>query len=340
MTKLFLLIPLFLVQVSRADVAFQPAQKIMMTDKTCQALEERAQSIIKWTASIIKDTPAMPECFCSSTSCQMDVAPISPYFVRQMTNFVEGAFQNVSYDGPNCFNSALVATQSLPNIVYTDAYEMTAVTQSPLCTERKIDEALQPGDVLVVRNPNDPMLNVHAGIYLDDVLSFSKYGQQNIMPYSYGLNVARSYGVSDPQCLRLEGAPKPGDHCYGKFYVNYFSCTPIYSFVSKILKEPGGLVESARDIYARTSDFDLKLSGIVYRDRPVDVPMLVQLQTDLRALYEQSAAVEKDPALNDGSRALVRLMRAHIYSLFEQTRILAGNLNEPALIHNTLPPPL
>ena len=131
MTKILFFFSLFLIQAARAEVSFDASQEILMTDKTCQALEERAQSIIAWTASITHDTPAMPECFCSSKSCRMDVAPISPYYVRQMTNFESGAYQNAAYDGPNCFNSALVAAQTLPNIVYTDPAEMSAIAGSP-----------------------------------------------------------------------------------------------------------------------------------------------------------------------------------------------------------------
>jgi hypothetical protein len=147
-----------------ADVDFNPAQQILMQGQSCEELATHAQSILEWNELITKKSNPLPECFCSSKSCQMDVAPISPYFVKELTNYTSGFGAESAYAGPNCFNAALVSSGALPHITFTHPLEIRAILASSMCTERSISEPLVPGDILLVRNQSDPHFEVHAGV--------------------------------------------------------------------------------------------------------------------------------------------------------------------------------
>lgn len=338
-TILILATVLFVLPVF-AEVNFTPSQQILMRGSSCDELNTHASSILQWTRAISNMPYDLPECLCSSKQCQMDVGPISPYFVKELTNFESGFATDSAYNGPNCFNAALVSSSTLPKINFTHPLEMTAILDSPLCSEIKPTEALVPGDILVVRNSKDPNFEVHAGIYLSDELAFSKYGENSLMPYSYGLNVDKSYGVNDEACRRIYGKPAPGDPCYEKFYVNHFKCGAFSSFISKTLNAPGSLHPSAQKIYAETSSLDLRISNVAYEGYKISAEELLEYQTDLEDLYQKTEIAAQDPTLNANNAALVRLMRFRIFSLFEQTRRIALGIGEKSLVAHELEKPV
>ncbi len=329
----------FLVAASAsAQVQFDAAQQIQMTGKSCQELEAHALSIMEWTKNLTNTTFEMPQCFCSKKSCQMDVAKISPYFVKEHTLYGTGFQPSSAHDGPNCFNAALVVTNTLSKITYTHPFEMTAILDSPLCTERARDEELVPGDVLVVRNQADPLLEIHAGIYLNARLSFSKYGQQSLMPYSYGMDVDKSYGVKNAKCRRVVGLPSKGDECYGEPFASFYSCTPMYSFVSQILNQPLGLDKRVQKIYAGVSSIEYTVSDVAYAGGRLDVTKLGQLQTELMALNELAKEIDVS-TVEDNNYQLLRLMKFRMFSIYEQTRILALSLKSKTHAQPGIKPP-
>lgn len=331
MKNALILFVVFLSQTSLA-VSFNPTQQILMSAPSCEVLDSYAQAIISWTSSVSKTPYEVPECYCSSKSCQMDVAPISLYQVKEFTNYDANYAMNSAHNGPNCFNAALVFTQTLPNVTFTHPYEMSAVLESSLCRERESVEPLQPGDILVVRNQKDVLLDIHAGIYINDKLSYSKYGQNSMMPYSYGLDVDKSYGVRDEACRRVEGTPMPGDVCYEKPYVNFYSCGPLYSFISSLTRQPGGINEVARKIYADTSSADLKISNVAFKGQKIEREDLKELQVKIQELFVHASRVEGDKTLSAGDQELVRLMRFRLFSLYEQTRIIARDRKDSDLL--------
>jgi hypothetical protein len=320
-------------QTAFAAVDFDPLQEILMTGENCQELEANAQSIIAWSAGITHAGYQMPECFCSAKSCRMDVTSISPYFVKQMTVYDNTGYGvSAAHSGPNCFNAALVASNTLNQIVFTHPAELDVILSSSLCTERKRGEALVPGDILVVRNQKDPNFDVHAGVYINSTLAFSKYGESPMMPYSYGFNVDKSYGVHDEECRRVEGTPKPGDTCFEKPYVNFFRCTESYSYVSGILHEPQGLNEAVREVYAEVSSFSFEISRLAAEGGKIEKPDLEKMQKQLSQIYGRSGALAADPTLPASNREFARLLHAHLFSLFEQTRRVAAELHWPELV--------
>lgn len=326
-------------QVAAAQVEFLPSQQIMMIGKSCQVLEEQAQDILNWNVVMSNQKQLqVPECFCSSKSCQMDVGPISPYFVKQVSNFKTDPI-TTPYPGPNCFNAALVASSTLNDIRFTHPVEITATLKSSLCKERGINEQAQPGDILVVRDQSNALFEIHAGVYLSETLSFSKYGESNMMPYSYGLNVDKSYGVKNEACRRIQGTPAPGEECYQQPYVNIFSCRPFYNFISEMMNSPEGINEEARKLYAETSSYEMRVSDVAFKGASIKKEKLKEYQSDLQSLYNISVELEKIQSLNAANKTLVIQMKFRLFSLFEQTRRIARGMGDAEMTNAQLPMP-
>lgn len=306
------------------QIEFKPAKHIMMSGASCQELEVYANDIFNW-AQLFGGTEEkqFPKCYCSGDDCQMDVAQISPSFVRELTEFSNDWSPATVYNGPNCFNASLVSASTLPNINFTHPYEMTEILKSSLCQERSISEKARHGDILVVRDQSNPYFEVHAGIYINEELSFSKYGESNYMAYSYGLNVAKAYGVADESCLRIEGIPSPGEACYQKPFVNIYSCRTYYSFVSQILNQPEGIHPIVQQVYAKTSLLDKQISDIAWKGTAVNAESLGARQKSLKELFQQCVRYKKNDLINPQNKELLRLLRFRLFSLFEQTRRIA-----------------
>jgi hypothetical protein len=216
---------------------------------------------------------------------------------------------------------------------------MTAVLNSSLCRERKIDESLQPGDILVVRDQSNPLFEIHAGVYINQELSFSKYGENKMMPYSYGTYVHRSYGVHDEQCARVQGIPAIGEACYHKPFVNFYSCKAMYSFVSQLSHRPGGINEAVRAIYAELSSYDNRISRIAFKGDSIREEDLQKLFNNLRALYENTFTVASATTLNQENREFLKLMHFHTFSLYEHARRIALGMGKSELANPTLSKP-
>jgi hypothetical protein len=329
----------FFCSLSVAQLQFSPTQQILMQGSSCQELTSFGQSILDWSLAINKlASLPQPECFCSSQRCQMDVAKISPYLVLELTNFDSTQMES-AHNGPNCFNAALYASKTLPSVSFTHPYEITALLNSSLCRERGKDERLQAGDILVVRDQSNPLFEIHAGVYINQELSFSKYGENKMMPYSYGINVHRSYGVRDEQCARVQGRPAIGEACYHKPFVNFYSCKAMYSFVSQLSNRPGGIDEAVRTIYAELSSYDNRISRIAFKGDAIDEEDLQKLFNSLRALYENTVKVDSATTLNQENREFLKLMHFHIFSLYEQTRRIAVGLGKTELAFPALNSP-
>lgn len=324
---------------AQAQVDFIATKQILIQGQSCEELEVHAQSIMDWTTLIFKTPLEMPECFCSSKSCQMDVASVSPYFVKELTNFEPGFTMETAHPGPNCFNAALFSSQTVSYINFTHPFEMTQILNSSLCSERPINEPLVPGDILVVRDQKNAYFEVHAGVYVNEDLSFSKYGESNMMYYSYGLHVQRAYGVRNEACLRVQGIPKPGEPCHNEPFTNYFRCLPHVNLVSKIFNQPGGIEERVRKIYGESSTLDNKISGVALEGKVITKDTLAKYQADLENLYNRSRELKTDPTVNADNQEFARLLHAHIYSLFEQTRRIAKSLGAKDMALKVLPAP-
>src|SRR5690606_601393 len=104
---------------------------------------------------------------------------------------------------------------------------------------------------------------------------------------------------------------------------NFFSCMPIYTYISQLLQQPGGLHEKAQKIYAGTTRLDLRISNISHKGYKVTPELLLSYQESLEELYEQTQIAYADSSLNEINKELVFLMKAKTFSLYEQTLLIA-----------------
>jgi len=321
MNKSLILLMLFFPLLAKSRAVFTPAKQILMTSATCQDLQVNAESIIEWgTFRYNMKNTDIPDCYCSSSKCMIDVAPISSYIVKELTNYDGGYSSTTAYKGPNCFNASLVLSGSLPNITFTHPQEMTEILKSPLCKELKPKEKTEVGDIVVVRDQSNKYFEIHSAIYINENLSFSKYGENILMPYSYGTNVEKAYGVTRDECKKVYGIPRKGDQCYNQIFTNHFRCKSLTSFISYLFNQDGGIPEPIRQLYADVSNYDLKISNIAYKGKSISQTLLNEYQVKLKGLYQMSINLESKTAIYSFDQmSLVKIMKSRTISLFEQS---------------------
>lgn len=117
----------------------------------------------------------------------------------------------ITHHGPNCWNSALVASGVLRHFRFTSPAEFRHLIDSPLCHSIPVG-AQQPGDIQVYRRTIPGILlderEVHANIWLDGQRAFNKKTDFSTAPYeitshekvfeNYGFT-AEILGFTDPK---------------------------------------------------------------------------------------------------------------------------------------------
>ena len=307
---------------AHADISFLPVKQILMKGENCESLQTHAQSIMDWSIQRYnKKNLSMPACYCAENDCLMDVVSIAPYDVRELTNF-DGEYSRASaFRGPNCFNSALLLTGTLPKVNFTHPKEMTGILESSLCREITMAEKTRPGDIIVIRDQSNPHFEIHAATYISDELSFSKYGENLLMPYSFGLNIEKSYQIHNPACRRIVGTPVAGDECYNQPYANHYSCSSLVSFISKLFNSEEGIPERIRVIYAEVSKLDNKISRIAFNGKVSKQEDLLQLREQVETQYQNALAIKNsENEFGQDQLTLVKLMELRAFSLLEQLK--------------------
>lgn len=136
--------------------------------------------------------------------------------IERLLNF------KVTHHGPNCWNSALVASGVLSRIRFTSAAEFQFLIESPAC--QKIAPGTQaPGDIQVYRRTLPGLKNrdreVHANIWLDERSTFNKKTDFATAPYEVTTHeiVNESYART-PEILvfSLGASPRASVRCAGE----------------------------------------------------------------------------------------------------------------------------
>lgn len=138
--------------------------------------------------------------------------------------------KSVEKFGPNCWNATLVATGILPELRYSTYKEMTFWMNSKFCREKDLDEPIEIGDVIAIRElltGANTYSEVHGFIYMDEKLSFSKNGATKKEPYLLQSTdmVFSSYNVLK-ECRRIKGIPKDDLKCLQR-WANIYKCEAI-----------------------------------------------------------------------------------------------------------------
>ena len=197
------------------------------------------------------------------------------------------------YDGPNCWNSALVLAGALPSFRYTDEMEVRFWLKSPVCRELQSNEEPQLGDLLVIRKtenyiPNsDHDIEVHAFTYIDPLNGFTKNGQGNLAQYQIQSisETIKKYEVTDASCNRVYGrAP----NCQN--YVNYFRCQTMGEYISN--NKPS-LPSDFRDYKIQVDELEVKVSDATFNG--IDDSNLQTLKDRVQNLQQIFMSYEKMP---------------------------------------------
>lgn len=297
-----------------ATTDFTNKKSILIEGQSCQELEDHARAILQWTLSAHKSSKAsLPECYCSSSSCRMDVFDISPHWVKSWSRFSE--FEAASaMQGPNCFNSALVIAGTISDLRFTHPKEATSLYNSSACRELDQHERPEPGDIIAVRDQSTPHLEVHAATFVSERLHFSKFGESFLMPYTYALDLFTNspYRVPEQECRGIKGLPTPGSPCHNRPFANYFRCGSFSQYLGT-LNYLRDMTEQVRNIYPAISRLESTVLRIVKRGRR-DTDTFETLSEKVNAV---KSAIEKakDVRTNRREQEFINIMEARLVSL-------------------------
>ena len=198
----------------------------LMQSDNCRFLVKEMEALASWSKKVGEPPGKIPSCNCHGTRCSIDINSQVPAIIREKQSVCN------QHEGPNCWNSVLYSQKLLTYLRYSTPEEMKLWMDSPLCTERRMDEKPQPGDIIAIRNHDQS--EVHGFIYLSENLCFSKNTgdkQRSFLPdVSYRLQsppdgVFKLYKV-EPECRGYPNFVKAS--C--KRHVTYFSCKTLDEF--------------------------------------------------------------------------------------------------------------
>ena len=294
-------------------------KKIVISGDSCPALMQQAEAILSWSHKLKEHQgTALPECYCNESGhCIVDVYSISPQMVQ--------TYQGVrpEFDGPNCWNRALVFAKILPSLTYTTPAEMTFWMTSPLCRERLLDEELQPGDIIAVRDFD--IGEVHGFTYLTDDLAYSKNGfRKKDGAYEYDSldAVFSNYQVSQ-KCRRVLGRPVKGEECYYRIYANYFHCQSLEEYFISLNVQ---ISSENMAIYQRLLEIDAEVFSYIFnKNKEIDREYLTNLKYELHGgTLMVKKLLSSNPELSEEEILFWTALWRRANALFEQINYLTA----------------
>ncbi|RYZ82227.1 MAG: hypothetical protein EOP06_22030 [Proteobacteria bacterium] len=192
--------------------------------------------------------------------------------------------QNLSAysDGPNCFNSALVAVKILPHRRFSSSEEFKFYLNSELCRNLTDGEVRLPRDIGVVRSVlNEVSTEYHAFNLVTQDLAYSKNGQSRAAPYAVMplLQVLAAYNVpAESKCRQNQAVDV--NECIPT--TSYFRCI---SLDEHLRKHP---VRNERSLQALQSfkRLEAAIESAVMKNHLVDPEVLRAASSDLKALED------------------------------------------------------
>jgi hypothetical protein len=178
---------LFSSQAMALDI-FAIGKTIELSSSSCKETESIVKTLEDWTKKKCKIIEG----------CKYDIHECLPEHIAGVVGKYSG------FEGPNCWNLALVMKGILPGLRFSTKEEMAFYLNSPLCRNLNADEERRPGDVGAIRElVNNKAHEFHGFIYISDKLAFSKNGET--FDSSYDLqsleNVYASYQIAgNEQC--------------------------------------------------------------------------------------------------------------------------------------------
>jgi hypothetical protein len=161
---------------------------IELSNQRCSDTQEIVKTLEDWTNKKCKVIEG----------CKYDIKECLPSHIAGVVGKYSG------YDGPNCWNLALVLKGILPGLRFSTPEEMAFYLNSPLCRNLGVNEQRKPGDVGAIRElVNNKAHEFHGFVYISEKLAFSKNGETYESTYDLQSldNVYGSYQIAgNDQC--------------------------------------------------------------------------------------------------------------------------------------------
>ncbi|MEA9355097.1 hypothetical protein SHI21_02740 [Bacteriovorax sp. PP10] len=259
---LFLLVSLYS-QLSLAELQMErdANNRLLLSHESCDELIKNTKVLDQWTKNS-HEKKSCPVNFQSpvqkNNRCSYDVTDCLPDHV------IKYGGVSPKYNGPNCWNLALVMKNILPALRHTTNEEMAFYMSSPLCRQIKNGEPKIPGDVGAIRKTSGvDQGEYHGFIYISDNLVYSKNGLAKENPYMIlSTNIMMDvYTVpKDPKCRKNE--MDPSANC--DFSTSYFRCMSMEEYLAK-QNTPKEIMTAIRDV----DNFDKCLESTTLSDQPL-----------------------------------------------------------------------
>lgn len=195
------------------------AGMLVLKGENCALLEKQAAALAQWKTRLNEPAPASVACRCSAGGCQAWISSVTPGFVNRTHGTRARRW------GPNCWNTALVASKILEESSFTAPEEMTYWMKSPLCRSLRAGEAPRPGDIIAIRDQAEQ--EIHAFIHLTDALAFSKNYLTAAAPFALQnpSDVYQEFPV--PEECRKPGHPAASCPAHA----DYFRCVTMEAYL-------------------------------------------------------------------------------------------------------------
>ncbi|EQC46214.1 hypothetical protein [Bacteriovorax sp. Seq25_V] len=289
---------------------------LTLKGNNCKDLNKEFNDIKKWSAKKFKskNSESKPDCKCDEETniCKINIDKIAPEIVKLYQD------RTPKFNGPNCWNSTLVTTGILPHPRYSTPEEMEFWMKSPLCREKKLDEEMEPGDAIAIRNFEG---EYHGFIYVSDKISWSKNGYNKRAKYDLQgtENVFDVYGVPE-KCQRIAVQAEIPKECAK--YANVYQCRSWNEYWSEV-KESANVDE---DIDTRLDNIDCLTSKYVFGDISPSPEAVKLIEATLDAISFEVVDLKNKLSKETPEAERVYVQRAvhRISSLKEQFYLTSG----------------
>ncbi len=255
--------------------------ELLLEGTSCDVVRKETKALRAWTTQLGEPLAAFPELVSMPNGrCYAVLDGSAPEIVRSL----EG--QRAPNTGPNCHNTALVASKMSKYLHFTGGREMTFWITSPLCRALQAEEAPEPGDIIVIRTDRPFAMEYHSMIYLSDDMVFSKHDTAAFWPFALQSidGELAAFGIpasASATCKRATGAP---NEC--SVFANYFRCDSFDNFLRA--KQP---TEKYVNAEKAMNAAERHIQCVTFAKEAPGEPMLTIVESSLNAL-EQLAKSE------------------------------------------------
>lgn len=245
--------------------------RLILSGDTCDEVLEEATNFKLWKARLEgKDDLVVKGQIKIQQGCKIDVTDDIPKFILQYHD------TNSIYNGPNCFNFALVVAGLLPGLKPTSNEEFDVFINSPLCQRVHNKNLLRAGDIGVYSSKNsktDATVFNHGFIYISDKLVLSKNDQSVRAPYS----------VQETQAMYNQQYEDPN------FFTEYYRCMSFDEFIANKGQE---ISKDILDLNKTIDEFECNFSNLFF-NRSLS-KMAMKNMIDTYAILQSLLVKEKD----------------------------------------------